>query len=32
MKGVDSMMLAGGYYRHMHSDGRIIFINTEAHR
>lgn len=32
MKGVDAMMLAGGYYRHMHSDGRIIFINTEAHR
>jgi hypothetical protein len=28
MKSVDAMMLEGGYYRHMHSDGRIIYVST----
>jgi hypothetical protein len=32
MKSVDAMMLAAGYYRHMHSDGRVIFVNTDARR
>ena len=32
MKSVDAMMLAGGYYRHMHGDGRIIYVNTTDRR
>ena len=28
MKSVDATMFEGGYYRHMHSDGRIIYVST----
>ena len=32
MKSVDKMQGKHGYYRHMHSDGRIIYVNTPDHR
>lgn len=32
MKVIDKQMLEHGYYRHMHGDGRIIYVNTPDRR
>ena len=32
MKAVDKWQGKHGYFRHMHSDGRIIYVNSPDHR